>query len=137
MAKIYFDTTPLIYFLDDEKPFSDKVANFIFDHQEDDDAYIISSITDAEYLVFPYRQNDTEKISSYESFLTDFNFRIVEPNRAITKQAAKIRSKYSGIKGMDAIHLATSLYFGCDMFLTNDTQLKQISEVNIVLVDDL
>lgn len=72
-----------------------------------------------------------------ESFLTDFNFRIVEPNRAITKQAAKIRSKYSGIKGMDAIHLATSLYFGCDMFLTNDTQLKQISEVNIVLVDDL
>ena len=25
MSKIYFDTTPLIYFLDDEKPFSDKV----------------------------------------------------------------------------------------------------------------
>ena len=24
MSKIYFDTTPLIYFLDDEKPFSDK-----------------------------------------------------------------------------------------------------------------
>lgn len=64
MAKIYFDTTPLIYFLDDEKPFSDKVANFILEHQEDDDAYIISSIKDAEYLVFPYRQNDTEKISS-------------------------------------------------------------------------
>ena len=27
MSKIYFDTTPLIYFLDDEKPFSDKVFN--------------------------------------------------------------------------------------------------------------
>ena len=26
MSKTYFDTTPLIYFLDDEKPFSDKVA---------------------------------------------------------------------------------------------------------------
>ena len=33
MAKIYFDTTPLIYFLDDEKTFSDKVAKFILDYQ--------------------------------------------------------------------------------------------------------
>ena len=28
MAKIYFDTTPLIYFLDDENPFSDNVVSF-------------------------------------------------------------------------------------------------------------
>ena len=62
MSKIYFDTTPLIYFLDDEKPFSDKVAYFILNHQEIDDFFITSSITDAEYLVFPYRQNKTEKI---------------------------------------------------------------------------
>ena len=33
MSKIYFDTTPLIYFLDDEKPFSDKVATLICGHQ--------------------------------------------------------------------------------------------------------
>ena len=32
MSKIYFDTTPLIYFLDDEKPFSDKVVNFILNY---------------------------------------------------------------------------------------------------------
>lgn len=137
MAKIYFDTTPLIYFLDDEKPFSDKVANFIYSHQEDDDFYITSTVTDAEYLVFPYRVHETEKINAYESFLRDFNFQITEPNRMITKQAAKIRAKYSGIKGMDALHLATSLYFKCDIFLTNDIQLRQVSEANVVLVDDL
>ena len=33
MGRIYFDTTPLIYFLDDEKPFSDKVARFLAAHQ--------------------------------------------------------------------------------------------------------
>ena len=32
MSKIYFDTTPLIYFLDDEKPFSGKVVNFILNY---------------------------------------------------------------------------------------------------------
>ena len=137
MSKIYFDTTPLIYFLDDEKPFSDKVASFIFDHQEDDDFYLTSTITDAEYLVFPYRTEDTAKIQAYEKFIFDFGFQIVAPNRAITKQAAKLRAKYPGIKSMDAIHLATSIYFNCDTFLTNDTQLRQVTEVNVVLVDDL
>lgn len=137
MSKIYFDTTPLIYFLDDEKPFSDKVAYFILNHQEIDDFFITSSITDAEYLVFPYRQNKTEKIEAYEAFLRDFCFQVLEPNRAITRLAARIRAKYSGIKGMDSIHLATSIFFNCDIFLTNDNQLKQVSETNVVLVDDL
>ena len=137
MAKIYFDTTPLIYFLDDEKPFSDKVANFILEHQNESDLYCTSAITDAEYLVFPYRQNDYEKINSYEIFLNDFEFQILESNRAITHKAAEIRAKYSGVKGMDSIHLATSLYAKCDIFLTNDTRLKQVSEVNVVLVDEL
>ncbi len=137
MSKVYFDTTPLIYFLDDEKPFSDKVAYFIFNHQKDDDQFMTSSITDAEYLVFPYRTKNFVKIESYESFLQGLNFLIVEPNRTITRKAAEIRAKYKGIKGMDSIHLATSIYFNCDIFFTNDVQLKQVAEANVVCVDDL
>ena len=45
MGKIYFDTTPLIYFLDDEKPFSDKVAVFLCNHQEETDRYLTSTIS--------------------------------------------------------------------------------------------
>lgn len=137
MSKIYFDTTPIIYFLDDEKPFSDKVANFILSYQRDDDFFLTSSITDSEYLVFPYQTQNIIKINAYETFLQDFDFQIISPNRAITRKAAEIRAKYKGIKGMDAIHLATSIYFTCDIFLTNDTQLKQVKETTVVCVDDL
>ncbi len=137
MSKIYFDTTPLIYFLDDEKPFSDKVVGFILNHQDEDNHFLTSSITDTEYLVFPFRMQNFAKIEAYETFLQDFNFQIVEPNRTITKKAAEIRAKYKGVKGMDSIHLATSIYFNCDIFLTNDVQLKQVVEVNVVCVDDL
>jgi len=137
MSKTYFDTSPLIYFLDDEKPFSDKVASFIFAHQAENDFYLTSTITDTEYLVFSYRTENTEKIQLYEKFILDFGFQIVEPNRAITKKAAKLRAKYPSLKGMDSIHLATSIYFNCDTFLTNDAQLQQVSEANVVLVDDL
>ena len=45
--------------------------------------------------------------------------------------------KYPGLKGMDSIHLTTSIYFNCNTFLTNDTQLRQVTEANVVLVDDL
>jgi len=137
MSKIYFDTTPLIYFLDDEKPFSDKVAQFILTHQDEDDFYVTSSITDTEYLVFPYRTNDAVKIQAYDSFLNDFVFQIIEPNRKITHMAAQIRARYPSVKGMDSIHLATSVYCNCGIFLTNDSQLKQVTEAKVVLVDEL
>ena len=75
MSKIYFDTTPIIYFLDDEKPFSDKMLSFICSHQNENDFYLTSTITDAEYLVFPYRMEFDEKVKAYETFLKDFIFR--------------------------------------------------------------
>ena len=48
MSKIYFDTTPIIYFLDDEKPLSDKMLAFICSHQNENDFYLTSTITDAD-----------------------------------------------------------------------------------------
>ena len=137
MSKIYFDTTPIIYFLDDEQPFSDKVAIIISEYQNNDDSYLTSSITDTEYLVFPYRSNNYDKIQLYHRFLRDFDFQIVIPSRNITQLAAQLRAKYIGLKGMDSIHLATAIDYSCDLFLTNDTQLKQVSEINVVLVDEL
>lgn len=68
MSKIYFDTTPLIYFLDDERPFSEKVASFILTHQNQEDFYITSSITDAEYLVFPYKTKTLKKFPPMKYF---------------------------------------------------------------------
>lgn len=31
----------------------------------------------------------------------------------------------------------SKIYFGCDIFLTNGAQLRQVVETNVVLVDDL
>nr|WP_318693498.1 PIN domain-containing protein [uncultured Treponema sp.] len=116
MSKIYFDTTPLIYFLDDEKPFSDKIVNFILNHQGEDNHFLTSSITDTEYLVFPFRMQNFEKIAAYETFLQDFNFQIVEPNRSITKKSrrntGKIqRHKRNGFHSSCNKHLFQLRYF--------------------------
>ena len=38
---------------------------------------------------------------------------------------------------MDAIQLATACIMGCDLFLTNDKQLKQFKEIKCIVVDEL
>ena len=38
---------------------------------------------------------------------------------------------------MDALQLASAIQNHCDVFLTNDKQLKQGEEINVLLVDEL
>ncbi len=38
---------------------------------------------------------------------------------------------------MDALQLATACIMGCDLFLTNDKQLRQFKEIKCVTVGEL
>lgn len=62
---------------------------------------------------------------------------VVAIDEAVAKKAAQIRAEYRHFKGMDALQLASACLTGCDTFLTNDKQLKQFSELKVVLVEEL
>jgi hypothetical protein len=51
-------------------------------------------------------------------------------------RAASIRARYR-LRTPDAIHLATAILEGVDVFLTNDRDLLQVREVPILLIDEL
>jgi len=38
---------------------------------------------------------------------------------------------------MDALQLATACVIGCDLFLTNDKQLRQFREIKCITLDEL
>lgn len=65
----------------------------------------------------------------WDETLTIYNYvlymEIVEVNQEIAKKAAQIRAEYKGFKAMDAIQLAVACLTKCDLFLTNDKQLRQ------------
>ena len=136
-SSVYLDTAPIIYALDGVEPYTQNVQSFLFSNFENDCIFSTSSITNTEYLVFPYRKSDFQKITEYERFKSILGIKSVPADDIITKKAAEIRSKYNGIKGMDSIHIATAIKSGCDVFLTNDKQLKQISEIQVLLVSEL
>ena len=123
--------------LEDVKPYSVRVQDFIISHFRNDVMFTTSTITNTEYLVIPYRIQDYQKIIEFERFKKTLKMRVLAADDAITKQAAQIRAKYSGIKSMDALQLASAIISGCDVFLTNDKQLRQVEEIPVLIVDDL
>lgn len=54
----------------------------------------------------------------------------------IAKKASRIRAEYKDFKIMDALQLASACIQKCDLFLTNDKQLKQFEEINCVTVEE-
>ena len=51
-------------------------------------------------------------------------------------KSAQIRAKYKSFKSMDSLQLACAIMSGCDVFLTNDRQLRQITEIQCILLDE-
>lgn len=76
-------------------------------------------------------------IDMFNRLVETTDMEIVEINQEIAKKAAQIRAGYKGFKAMDALQLAVACLSACDLFLTNDKQLKQFKEIECVTVEEL
>ncbi len=134
--KVFLDTSPLIYFLDDNPNFGVKARQIIDFFLNENKIMVSSVITCEEYLVMPYRENDQNLIDSFWKFIIDSEMTMYPINQSDALKAAEIRAKYKFFKPMDALQLAVATLHGCDLFLTNDKQLKQFEEINCVTVEE-
>ena len=137
---VFIDTAPFIYYIEknENKPqYFDRVKSFFKGCYDNDVNFITSVITLEEYLVFPYKNNESSYIETFNSLLEVLCFNIIEIDREIAEKAAQIRAEYKSFKSMDALQLATACLTGCDLFLTNDKQLRQFKEIKCITVDDL
>ena len=96
-----------------------------------------SVITIEEYFVFPYRNKEYAYIDMFYRLIEITNMEIIEINQEIAKKAAQIRAEYKGFKAMDALQLSIASMSKCDLFLTNDKQLKQFREIECLTVGEL
>ncbi|MEH1906795.1 MAG: PIN domain-containing protein [Nostoc sp.] len=60
----------------------------------------------------------------------------VEINANIAREAARIRVRYN-LQLPDALQVAAAIIAGCETFLTNDTALKRVMELRILVVGEL
>lgn len=135
--KVFLDTTPLIYFLDADVNYAEKVEEIFSDILENEKTMITSAITCTEYLTYPYRTGNVEKVNAFFEFLADCDILTCPIDVNIAKEAARIRAEYKDFKTMDCLQLATAYIQGCDLFLTNDKQLRQFKDIKCVTIDEL
>jgi len=134
--RVFVDTAPLIYFLDNDENFGEKTKRILEELLNDNGLLISSAITCVEYLVYPYRTNNQEKADAFFEFAENERMLLTPISTSIAKTAAKIRSKYEHFKAMDAIQLAVAIETNCDVFLTNDNQLKQFDGIKVMTIEE-
>lgn len=134
--KIFLDTTPIIYFLDVDVNFGERTRQIFEEILSNDRQMVSSVITCTEYLTFPYRTGNTEKIDVFFEFCKDCGIILCPVSAEIAQKAAKIRAEYKDFKTMDALQLASACIQGCDLFLTNDRQLRQFKEIRCITLDE-
>lgn len=138
--KAFVDTAPFIYFIekDSNNPqYYNKVKRFFQKGYENDKKFVSSVNTMEEYFVFPYRNKAFSFIDMFNRLVLTMNIEISEIDQEIAKKAAQIRAEYKGFKAMDALQLSVACLTECDLFLTNDKQLKQFKEIKCITVDEL
>lgn len=133
--KVFFDTNPVIYFIEDETDFGKKMVKFMDDYAES--AFVTSAVTVVEYLTGSFRNNDSEQAAGFRDMISDYGFEVVSIDWDVAEEAARIRGKYKGFKTMDSLQLAAAKISGCDLFISNDKQLKQYEEVEVLIVDEM
>lgn len=133
--KIFLDTAPIIYYLQNSDLYYGKMKAYLKKNVESD--FVTSAITVTEYLTYPYRQNDLKLVNAFYSFVEGMEIQICNIDKRIAEKAAQIRAEYRFFKTMDSLQLAAACVSRCDLFLTNDKQLKQFNGIKCITVDEL
>ena len=98
---------------------------------------VSSEISLLEILVQPLRLGLNNVVNDYKNLLDNFpHLTWCSVTREVALQAATLRAKYK-LRTPDALIIATGITQGATLMITNDTQWKQISEIQIICLRDL
>lgn len=131
------ETAPFIYYTENRPIYFDKMRA-IFDRMNEGQFEVVCSvITLSETLNKPIESNDQRLINAYNSlFENTYGITLVSVNKSIARRAAGLRAQYN-LKTPDALHIATALETGCQVFLTNDIALKRVTEMHVLVLAEI
>jgi len=134
---VFLDTAPLIYYIEEIRKYSPILNKLFLANSKGEFLFQTSVITLLEVLVHPMRENEHQLVEEYQNILCNSpSIDIIEISIDIAIKAAGLRAKY-GLKTPDSIQVATALNVSANYFLTNDTRLKIITEIEVLVLDEL
>ena len=137
VSSLFLDTAPIIYFVE-ANPLYFAVVEAVFQRIDQGRISAVTSpVTLAECLIFPVRANDAALQKNFSDLIVSGNnTTFVFLNAEDARQAASLRARYN-LTLTDAFQISAALASGCDAFLTNDNALKRVTELRVLVVDEL
>jgi predicted nucleic acid-binding protein len=137
VLKLGFDTAPLIYFIERHSKYVDIMREVIRRIDAGEITSYSSAVTLTEVLMKPKRIGDSKLASEYRDLLLHSrSFTLLPISAAIAERAADVRARYT-LKTPDALQLSAALSAGCEAFLTNDAALRRVTELRVLVLDDI
>lgn len=135
--KIGVDSMIFIYQFADHPQYSPLTSVFFELLEKGKVKAVTSIISLIEILVKPEEEKNQEIVGEYEKILNNFpNLEIIPVDWSVARLSAKLRGLYPKIKIPDAIQIAVTLLKVYPVFLTNDSQIKQIKELKIITLQE-
>lgn len=133
---VSIDTSLFIYFIERNPIYIDIVKPVFTAIDRKLIKAITSTVTLLEVLVHPIRIGNDVLAEEYRDILLySEGITTYDISNEISEIASGLRAKYS-IRTPDAIQIATGIYYEADYFLSNDKLLKQISDLEVLILDD-
>lgn len=131
------DTAPLIYFIEKHSAYFPRLLPFCEAIHRGHIQAVTSTITLTEVLVVPFRTGNFTLVADYTNILLHApNLRMLTVSDEIARKAAELRATF-GYKVPDAIQIAAAITGNAKTLLTNDSDIKAMSGLNVAILDQL
>ena len=135
-GEVYLDSSSLIYSVERHEPYLGLLAPVWQEAERGQLQLVSSELALAEVLVRPVRERNEVLISRYREVFASADVRLVPASHRTWEEAARLRADY-GLRTPDALHTATALLEQCDLFITNDTDFRRVTELPVVVLHDV
>ncbi|HET9017269.1 MAG TPA: PIN domain-containing protein [Thermomicrobiaceae bacterium] len=135
-GRIGLDTSPFIYHLEGTSRYA-TLTEIVFGEMERGAFVGLTSVlTLMELTVKPLQLSRPDVARDYETALESFpNLDLVPLDRSVARRAAELRAGLR-LRPADALQVAACLEHGATALLTNDSALRRVDALEVILLDE-
>lgn len=135
--RLFLDANALIYSVEGVEPYADLLRPVFEAATEGRVLLVVSGLTLLETIVGPLKKKDDKGARRFQEVIASSDHIECLPiTRSILIQAARLRVSHY-LRTPDAIQTATAQLHACDLFITNDATLRNLPDLQAVILSDL
>jgi predicted nucleic acid-binding protein len=131
---MYLDANIIIYGYEASEPVRSVVRGRLWEWCDQQGGTLMTSLfSRLECRVLPLRYTDHALLAAYEKFFYGGSVETIDVSVPVIDLATQLRAQY-GFKSPDAVHLASAIHGGAQIFLTGDVQLRRCSNIAVEVI---